>query len=115
MGLVANALAAAERLKGAAGGAQGVSARDRATAAVATMGKRSRPRADVGPSVLGQDRGWAGRTGGGWASRPRGRNWGRNLGLVLGGGSRVLGGAGGRHGNARLSCVPSCSRPRLGA
>lgn len=49
-GLLADALAAAARLRGTAGGAQGVPARDRAAAA---MGKGSGPRADPGLSVPG--------------------------------------------------------------
>lgn len=48
-GLVAGAVAAAARLKGAAGGAQGLSARDGAAA----MGKGHGPTADAGPGVLG--------------------------------------------------------------
>ena len=70
-GLVADAVAAAARMKGAAGWAQGVPARDRAAAAAAAaaasaaaMGKGSRPRADARPSVLGRGLGQARRTGG---------------------------------------------------
>lgn len=61
-GLVADAVAAAARLKGAAGGAQGVPTRDRAAAA---MGKGSGPRADAGPPSWAGGRGRPRRTGGG--------------------------------------------------
>ncbi|XP_074195614.1 RUN and FYVE domain-containing protein 2 isoform X2 [Rhinolophus sinicus] len=60
-GLVADAVVAAARLKGAAGGAQGVSARDRAAAA---MGKGSGPRWTLGPASCAEGRGWTKRAAG---------------------------------------------------
>lgn len=111
-GLVADAVAAAARPKGAAGRAQGVPARD--CIATAAMGKGSGPRVDARPSVLAE----AAARGGGlavWASRPASPDWGPNLGLGLGGGSRGRRGARGRHGNARPPLVPSSLRPSSGA
>lgn len=61
-GLVADAVVAAARLEGAAGGAQGVSARDRAAAA---MGKGSRPRRTLGPASWAEGRGWTKSAGSG--------------------------------------------------
>lgn len=61
-GLVADAVVATARLKGAAGGAQGVSARDRAAAA---MGKGSGPRWTLGAASWAEGRGWTKRAAGG--------------------------------------------------
>lgn len=115
-GLVADAVAAAARLKGAAGGAQGVPARDR-VAAAAAMGKRGRPRADARPSVLGRGLGRARRIGG-VVMEASGSGLGSEAGFGPGWrqpGARGRRGARGRHGNARPPLVPPRPLPRSGA